>query len=322
METRILVPLDGSRLSEQSLPYAMTLGQRLPAELVLFSAVSIPSDVREALEKAALEPEPLFEELEIQAGEYLGALAQLLSKAELSISHVVMRSRAAEAIVEYTEQADIQLIVMASHGLGGLKRWAHGSVAEKVLQSAPVPVLLVRAKEGIAQELPDARPCRRVLVPLDGSKLAEQVLPAIIPIASALGCEVTLFRVLVVETAGPFTGRWYLPQNSSFETADQDARSYLERLAGHIEEQGIRVSTAIQLGPVAKSIVDYAEGHDIDLIAMCTHGRTGIARWALGSVADRLLRAGDKPLLLVRARRNRYGRTALRGGTAGSRAAT
>jgi nucleotide-binding universal stress UspA family protein len=142
------------------------------------------------------------------------------------------------------------------------------------------------------------------MVPLDGSKLAEQVLPVIIPIAVALGCEVTLFRVLVVDTAGPFTGRWYLPQNSSFETADQDARSYLERLARHVEEQGIRASTAIQLGPVAKSIVDYAEGHDVDLIAMCTHGRTGIARWALGSVADRVLRAGDKPVLLVRARRS------------------
>ena len=304
MENRILVPLDGSRLSEQSLPYAMTLGQKLPAELVLFSAVSIPSDVREVLEKAGLGPEPLFEELEIQAGEYLEALAHLLSKAELSFSHVVLRSRAAEAIVEYADQMDIQLIVMASHGLAGLKRWTHGSVAEKVLQSAPVPVLLVRAKEGITGALPEAHPCRRVLVPLDGSKLAEEVLPTIIPIAAALGCEVTLFRVLVVDTAGPFTGRWYLPQNSSFEAADHDAQSYLGRLASHLKEQGVQASTATQLGPVAKSIIDYAEGHDVDLIAMCTHGRTGIARWALGSVADRVLRAGDKPILLVRARRS------------------
>ena len=154
METKILVPLDGSPLSEQSLSYATTLGQRLPAELVLFSAVSIPSDVREALEKAGMEAEPLFEELEIGAGEYLKALAYTLSKAELIVSHVVMRGRAAEAIVEYAEQADIQLIVMASHGFGGLERWMHGSVAEKVLQSASVPVLLVRAKEGITQKLP------------------------------------------------------------------------------------------------------------------------------------------------------------------------
>jgi nucleotide-binding universal stress UspA family protein len=259
METKIIVPLDGSPLSEQSLPYVTTLGQRLPAELVLFSAVAIPSDVLEALAKAGLGSEPLFEELEIEAGEYLEAVSPRLSKAELSVSHVVLRSRAAEAVVAYAEQADIQLIVMASHGLGGLERSMHGSVAEKVLQSASVPVLLVRTKEGITQKLPEARPCRRVLVPLDGSKLAEQVLPAIIPIAAALGCEVALLRVLVVDTDGPFAGRWYLPQNSSFEAADQDARSYLECLASHIEGQGIRVSTAVQLGSVAKSIVDYAE---------------------------------------------------------------
>jgi nucleotide-binding universal stress UspA family protein len=304
METRILVPLDGSRLAEQSLPYAMTLGQSLPAEIVLLCAVSVPSDVQEALEKAGLTPDPLMEELEIEACEYLEAMSHLLAKNGLSFSHAVLRQLAADAIVEYAGQADIQLIVMASHGYTGLARWTHGSVAERVLQSAPVPVLLVRAKEEPTLGLPEPRPCRRMLVPLDGSKLAEQVLPAVIPIATALGCEVTLFRVLVVDTAGPFTGGWYLPQNSSFETADQDARSYLERLASHVEEQGIRASTAIQLGPVAKAIVDYAEGHEVDLVAMCTHGRTGIARWALGSVADRVLRAGDKPVLLVRARRS------------------
>jgi nucleotide-binding universal stress UspA family protein len=310
MRTRILVPLDGSRLAEQSLLYAMTLGRSLPAELVLLCAVSIPSDVQEALEKANLSPDPLIEELEIAASEYLDAMSHLLSKAEYSFSHVVLRSRAADAIVEYTAQMDIQLIVMASHGATGLKRWTHGSVAEKVLQSAPVPVLLVRAKEGSTRGPAEARPCRRVLVPLDGSKLAEQVLPTIIPIATALGCEVTLFRVLVADAAGPLTGRWYLPRNSYFKTADQDAQSYLERLASHIKEQGVPVSTATHSGPVANSIIDYAEGHDVDLIAMCTHGRTGIARWALGSVADRVLRAGDKPILLVRARRGRYGRPA------------
>jgi len=304
MGTRILVPLDGSRLAEQALPYAMTLGRSLPADLVLLCAVLIPSDVQAALEKAGLRPDPLIEELETEASEYLEAMSHLLAKGGLSFSYAVLRRPAADAIVEYAEQADIQLIVMASHGYTGIARWTHGSVAERVLQSAPVPILLVRAKEGITQGLPEAHPCRRVLVPLDGSKLAEHVLPTVLPIAAALGCEVTLFRVLVVDTAGAFTGRWYLPQNSSFETADQDARSYLERLASYIKEQGIRVSTATQLGPVAKSIIDYVEGHDVDLIAMCTHGRTGIARWALGSVADRVLRAGDKPVLLVRARRS------------------
>jgi nucleotide-binding universal stress UspA family protein len=304
METRILVPLDGSRLAEQSLPYAMTLGRKLPAELVLLCAVSVPPDVQESLQKASLKPDALFEELEIEASEYLEAMSHLMSKAELNFSHVVLRGLAADAIVEYTEQNDIQLIAMASHGYTAIKRWTHGSVAERVLQSAPVPVLLVRAQEGVKEGLPEPRACRRVLVPLDGSTLAEQVLPAVIPIAMALGCEMTLFRVPVGYSAGPLSGRWYVPQNSSLENADEDAQFYLERLASHLRLQGIEVSTATRLGPVAKSIIDYAEDNDVDLIAMCTHGRTGIARWALGSVADRVLRAGDKPVLLVRARRS------------------
>jgi nucleotide-binding universal stress UspA family protein len=304
METRILVPLDGSRLAEQSLPYAMTLGRSLPAELVLLCAVSVPSDVQEALEKAGLTPDPLLEELEIEACEYLEAMSHLLSKNGLSFSHAVLRQLAADAIVEYAGQADTQLIVIASHGYTGIERWTHGSVAERVLQSAPVPVLLVRAKDEPTHRLPEPRPCRRILVSLDGSKLAEQVLPAVIPIATALGCELTLFRVQADYSAGPVTGRWYLPQNWRLETAGRDALAYLEHVASHLKEQGVEVSAATGVGPVAQSIIDYAEAHDVDLIAMCTHGRTGIARWALGSVADRVLRAGDKPILLVRAGRS------------------
>ena len=175
-------------------------------------------------------------------------------------------------------------------------------MAERVLQSASLPVLLVRAKEGDAEGLPEACPCRHILVPLDGSKVAEQVLPAVTPIARALGCEMTLFQVPIVYASGSLIGEWYLPWQGSFETADQDARDYLERLATDLRKQGVEASTATWVGPVAESTIDYAEVNDADLIAMCTHGRTGLARWALGSVADRVLRAGDKPILLVRAR--------------------
>jgi len=302
METRILVPLDGSRLAEQALSCAMTLGRGLPAELVLFRAVSIPSDVQEALDKAVLKPDPLIEQLETEASEYLEAMSHLLSNTDLSFSHVVQRGFAADTIVDYAEQMDIQLIVMASHGYTGIKRWTHGSVAERVLQSASVPALLVRAKEGVSKDLPETSPCRRILVPLDGSKVAEQVLPAVTPMAKALGCEITLFHVPVVYASGLLIGEGYLPLHGDFETADRVAQDHLDGLASDLRDQGIEASTATWVGPVAETIVDYADVNDVDLIAMCTHGRTGIARWALGSVADRVLRAGDRPILLVRAR--------------------
>jgi len=302
METRILVPLDGSRLAEQALSCAMTLGRGLPAKLILFRAVSIPSDVQESLDKAGLKAGPLMERLETDANEYLEAMSHLLPKTGPSFSHVVRHGLAADAILDFLEQSDIQLIVMASHGYTGIKRWTHGSVAERVLQSASVPVLLVRAKEGVSEGLPEASPCRRILVPLDGSKVAEQVLPAITPIAKSLGCEMTLFQVPIIYASGSLIGEWYMPLHGNFETADQDARDYLDRVSSSLNKQGIKVSTATWVGAVAESIIDYAKVNDVDLVAMCTHGRTGLARWALGSVADRVLRAGDKPILLVRAR--------------------
>ena len=303
METRILVPLDGSRLAEQALSCALTLGQGLPAELILFRAVSIPSDVQDALDKADLDPDPLFEKLESEAGEYLEAMIRLVSKPGLSLRQVVRRGLAADAILDYAEQMDVQFIVMASHGYTGIKRWRHGSVAERVLQKAGAPLLLVRARETGSTGLPEACPCRRILVPLDGSPLAEQVLPAVTRIAMALGCEVTLFQVPTLYASSSLIGEWYMPRQDTFAIADEDARVYLERLAGELNQQGIPSATATGAGAVADCIIDHADANDLDLIAMCTHGRTGLARWALGSVADRVLRAGDKPILLVRAKK-------------------
>ena len=144
MATRILVPLDGSPLAEQALSCAVTLARGLPAELVLFHAVSIPSDIREALDKASLEADVLMERLEADAEDYLQGLADSLREAGLSIRHVVQHGPAAETIVDYAAAIDFHQIVMATHGYTGLKHWTHGSVAERVLQLASVPVLLVR----------------------------------------------------------------------------------------------------------------------------------------------------------------------------------
>jgi nucleotide-binding universal stress UspA family protein len=302
MATRILVPLDGSPLAEQALPCAMTLAQGLGAELVLLSVVSIPSDTREILDNDEVEASALVNQLVAKAEDYLGRVAQRLEEAGLEAHHVVQHGPAAETIVDYAEQMDVKQIVMATHGYTGIRRWTHGSVAERVLQSAVVPVLMVRAREGASSDLRQPMSCQRILVPLDGSDVAEQVLPAVTPIAQAQGSEMILFRVPIVYVMESSMGEWFMPLEGTFETADRDTQAYLERAASRLKEQGVDVSTATRMGSVAESIIEYAEANHIDLIAMCTHGRTGLARWALGSVADRVLRAGVIPILLVRAR--------------------
>ena len=144
--------------------------------------------------------------------------------------------------------------------------------------------------------------CQRIMVPLDGSSIAEQALPPAISVAQALDAEIVLFRVPIAHVSGSFSADWYLPLEGTFETANQIAEEYLNRVADELRAQGVRVTTSTRTGGVANVIVAFAEANEIDLIAMCTHGRTGLARWTLGSVADRVLRAGRVPLLLVRAR--------------------
>jgi nucleotide-binding universal stress UspA family protein len=299
---QILVPLDGSALAEQALSCAVMLGQGLSAELVLFRAISVASDVQEVLDQAGPRADAVVTWLETEANEYLHGVADSLRNAGLSVRHVVQHGAAAGAIVDYAAQTDPRQIVMATHGYTGLKRWTHGSVAERVLQAAGVPVLLVRTREpDSAGGLRQQPLCRRILVPLDGSELAEQVLPVVSSIARALESEIILFRVPSVHFGSWGGGDWYVPAGDILETVDQEAQACLDHVASRLRTQEIEVSTTTQLGAVAESIIGYAEANRVDLIAMCTHGRTGLARWALGSVADRVLRAAGIPILLVRA---------------------
>jgi nucleotide-binding universal stress UspA family protein len=302
MASRILVPLDGSPLAEQALSCAVTLAQGLPAELVLVRAIWIPPDVLEILDEATVELNAIVDQLEAEANDYLGALVEQLRETGLNVRHGVRRGPAAEAILDYAGQANIDQIVMATHGYSGIKRWTHGSVAERVLQTARVPLLLVRVGErDLARDWQQPARCHRILVPLDGSPVAEQILPTVITVAQAMSAELILFQVPIAHVSGWMTGEWYLPVQGVLETAEQDAHAYLSAVAGRLEEQGLDVLTATEIGSVANCIVEYAEANHVDLIAMCTHGRTGLARWALGSVADRVLRAGSTPIFLVRA---------------------
>ena len=302
MSTRILVPLDGSSLAEQALPCAVTLARGLPAELVLLCAIWIPPDILQMLDESTVELNAIVAQLEADANGYLLTLARQLRKAGLSARSVVRRGPAAETILDYASQVNVDQIVMATHGYSGIKHWTHGSVAERVLQAARVPLLLVRAGEqDLASDWQQPARCRRILVPLDGSPMAEQILPIVVSVAQAMSGQLILLQVPIAHVTGWMTGEWFLPIQGVLQTADADAEAYLSTTASRLEKQGIEVTTATAIGSVANCIVEYAAVNNIDLIAMCTHGRTGLARWALGSVADRVLRAGGKPILLVRA---------------------
>lgn len=301
MTTRILVPLDGSLLAEQALACAITLGRALPAELLLLRVVSVPPETADVLDSAGLETAMLAERLDSEADAYLREVAVELRDVGLTVDHAVRHGPVSEVIVDYAAGHDVDQIVMTTHGRTGVSRWTHGSIAERVLQSATVPLLLVRAREREPAAPRTPVLLRRILVPLDGSAVAEQVLPWVTTAAGALGAHVILFQVPVVYLSGWLLGEFYIPIHGILETAEKDAQAYLDGVADRLIQQGVDVSTGMRIGTVAEAIISYASANAIDLIAMCTHGRTGLDRWTLGSVADRVLRGSRTPILLVRA---------------------
>jgi nucleotide-binding universal stress UspA family protein len=278
------------------------LGQGLSAELVLLRVVSMETDADEALKEMGLEIERLMDQAEAEAEGYLENVAAQIREPGLGVSQVVRRGPAAEVIVDYASQTGIQQIVMATHGYSGISRWRYGSVAERVLQSANVPVLLIRAKEGEEGDRQETKRCQRILVPLDGSEMAEQVLLVTADVARAIGAEMVLLRVVTLQVYGSSEAMWYPGPDGWVEAITQAAVTYLNEVADSLRERGVGVTIATETGPVAETIIRFAEANSIDLVAMCTHGRTGLVRWALGSVADRVLRGGSTPVLLVRAR--------------------
>jgi nucleotide-binding universal stress UspA family protein len=211
----------------------------------------------------------------------------------------------AEEILRYADENDIDLILMATHGRSGIRRWAMGSVADKVLRASEVPVLLVRA--GIPEKSAyDEWPRGTLLVPLDGSELAESVLPHIEALAKQRGAE--LVDVVLLRVCEPpavpsdYAGMLVSPEvwQEATERLRQDAEQYLARVEKRLQGAGLRVRSEVLVGYPADQIVDYANRTPFNLVVIATHGRSGISRWARGSVAEKVLVGVSSPILMVR----------------------
>jgi nucleotide-binding universal stress UspA family protein len=314
----ILVPLDGSARAEQVLPYAAYLAKLMKARICLLRVVTdvyygapSPQDVavlpemvgmgRSALPAVEL---PSLETLRNHAeGDHLETLHRLRAKG-LRVDLEVQVGSPAEVIVEVAQAKHVELIAMAAHGWGGLKRWALGSVTDKVVHAAHVPVFVVRTTLELAEYPPLLR---RVLVPLDGSELARQALPLASELAAAAGAELVLLNafaptILIHYPSVMADSSLAELYNTTYPEMRAQALANLEATAKQIHEQyGLKVTCQVCPGLPADVIIDEAKEEGADLVVMSTHGYSGLKRWTLGSVADKVLHAGHTPLLLVRA---------------------
>jgi nucleotide-binding universal stress UspA family protein len=301
-----MVPLDGSPLAEYALHPAIRLArpaveEKGRGELVLLH-VPVHGEAMVPLAAGgnmywAEAPDAVERRRKAyrQAEGYIRTIRVSHESPRLAVVSKVIEGDVAGVILDTAEAEEIDLIVMGTHGRSGVSRWIMGSVTERVLHGAPCPVLAVRSDE----------PLQHMLITLDGSPLAERVLPPALAVAEKLGCHVTLLRVEQppdysptfvhqLESVEAGLGEQYL-----MDIAAQPGE-YLEQLISRFRPRNLSIQGVVTHGPVAQSILEFVEYHDVDLIAMSTHGRSGLQRWVYGSITEKVLRNAPCAMLVVR----------------------
>jgi nucleotide-binding universal stress UspA family protein len=295
----LLVPLDGSQFGEHALPLARAIARQTGATLHLVHAhvIRVPISV-DAI--------PIFDEaLDAQdrAREqaYLDDLAQRLSTGgAFSVITAVLDDPIADALQTYAAAHDIDLVVMTTHGRGAFSRFWLGSVADTMVRCAPMPILLLRPHES-PPNLEQLPAIKHILIPLDGSALAERILPPAMALGALTDAVCTLVHVIALDAAGYDTD-WPAarPEAGALATMRAAAQTYLDRVAERLGAQSLVVHTAVISGQLAPAVLEYARDHAVDLVALATHGRSGAARILLGSIADKIVRGAATPVLLYR----------------------
>lgn len=339
MFNKVLIPLDGTETSEGILPYISQIAEGLGIPMLLMSVIdpdavelperarSVPSDVHiEAVPggtgmstrivptESAPRPETgvhphetggpyvsqMFERAEIEVKARLEEKAKELRDAGLTVETRVVFGKASEEIVRMAEREGVEMIAMSTHGRNALGRGILGSVADKVIHMANTPVMTItpdKAKEYWEEGAKVAR----VIVPLDGSPLAETALPYAEELAGKLSLEVMLVRTLAIDSFyGIYSNGYAYSGYAELQNElEDDATDYLKGIAERLEKKGLDVSWQLLRGAPAASIVELAHETSRDIIALTTHGRSGLTRWILGSVAEALIRASGDPVLVI-----------------------
>jgi len=297
----MLIPLDGSKLAENVLPYARTLAKTLDLRIELLSVVDTMDFAKTTHAGHVRDFDPIIEAAVREGEQYLENVARSFTGKTVD-NCVVEQGQADQIIIEKAARDKETLIGMATRGRSGIHRWLMGSVAEKVLRGAANPLLLVRGDEEGKSD--GAATLKSIVVPLDGSKLAETVLPRAVELAKKLSLEIVLTRAyqIPLSTYGVADAAYIPNPNALMNVVKEEASAYLETKVNELRQTGVeKVSSILLVGSGADEIIDLARTTPDNLIAMCTHGRSGVKRWALGSVTEKVVRHSGDPVLVVRA---------------------
>lgn len=299
----ILVPLDGSAFGEAALPTAQAIADQTEAVLHL-ALVHVP------VYNGYIDGVPILDDkgdLSSRAQEqtYLQMVQQrLTADGQPAPSIQLLDGPVPTTLGAYAAEIAADLVVMTTHGRGGLARFWLGSVADGFVRHSHVPVLLIHpnATPEVPRQIPQI-PLRKICIALDGSPHAEQMLEPALALDTQGTAEYLFVQVVdvLVVASSPFTPDLLQQQSAIIAQRQAEAQQYLEALAAPLRERGYQITTRVIIDPQpALALLRAAREHRSDLIALATHGRGGVQRLLLGSVADKVLRAADRPVLVYR----------------------
>jgi nucleotide-binding universal stress UspA family protein len=294
----LVVPLDGSELSEAALPWAVLLARAHTLDLLLVEAVDWPPAALLGGVEGSLAPgvyQEIVDEEEAGASEYLLGIRERLATEGVRVQIAVCDGEPSRNVLDLADERGAFAICMATHARGGVARLLHGSVADRVLHDSTHPVFLVPARASESGRSPSFS---RLLVPLDGSPLAERAVNAAREIATP-GATISLVRVVgLVDEAVQVEKDGSLHLGTTHHAVELD-EDYLDALAVPLRHEGFAVHTSVRTGTDWREIVATARDEDVDVVLMSTYGGTQLARWAVGSVVDQVVRHEDRPIFLV-----------------------
>ena len=338
MFTKALVPLDGSDVARGILPYILYVAKGLDMPLVLLTVLDpddadLPESLAAPMDEEgrsreylpgtiSFEPEAVdlgererrphpheagrtdatevLENLQTRVRQDLEETArQLAQEHGLKVEARVELGKPADTIVRVAQREGCDLIAMSTHGRNPLARGVLGSVTDRVIHTSHTPVLTITPQR--AREFDQGAVLRRLILPLDGSTLAEEAIPYCEALAKGLGLEVILARVTKIGGvyASYMDGYVYATLPDLERQIEAEAVEYLRAVAEKMEAKGVKASVRLLKGAPARALLELADETEQCMVVLTTHGRSGFMRWLLGSVAETLVRASGDPVLVI-----------------------
>jgi nucleotide-binding universal stress UspA family protein len=294
----ILVPLDGSLLAECVLPHAVAVAQAFNARIILLRVL----EKNQANGSAQIFDLLNWQIKKTEARLYLEKVSARLSKSQLQITATVLEGLAAETITEFAENQGAKLVILSSHGRSGLSQWGISSVTQKIIFSAPSSILIIRAHQPSTNELME-QPYRQILIPLDGSRRAENALPLTTLMARFHQAQVHIVHVVKKPEMArhmPLTPEDIDLSNRIVERNREVAVRYLDQLRSRSHLDGIQLQTHLLTSDNAMAAIhDLVEQEHIEMVALSAHGYSGNNQWPYGSLVNNFILYSTVPLLIV-----------------------